>query len=90
MRTRGLAAVVLAGVGMVAGTTPASAECMTVTFEVHWWHGPDTYPLGQRDTCVTDTPWNQFDEEHIGADLHAQVAGGTPEGFWFQVWLVAP
>jgi hypothetical protein len=90
MRMRWLVALVLAGVGTVGGAAPAGAECVMVTVEVHWWDEPDTYPLGQRDTCVTETPWNQFHEEHLGDDLHTQVYPGTPEGFFVQVRLAGP
>lgn len=90
MESRRLAALAVAGLGTVTGIAPASAECLTVTFEVHWWNAPDTYPLGQRDTCVTDTPWNKFHEEHVQEDHYPELVPGMPRGFFLQVWFVGP
>ncbi len=92
MRAWRWAAVALAGAGMVGGAAPAAAECITVTFELHWWEEPDTYPLGQRDTCVTDTQWNKFQDIGWGADLDSedQVLPYTPQGAWLQVWITGP
>lgn len=91
-RAMRFAALALAGVGTIGGAAPAGAECIEVTFEVHWWDEPDTYPLGQRDTCITETPWNQFQDVSWGADIESaeQVVPYTPQGVWLQVWFVGP
>lgn len=85
---RWLLALALAGVGMIGGAAPARAECVMVTFEVHWWNQPDTYPLGQRDTCVTQTPWNQSQDVRDSWNGDHEVVPGAPRGYWLQVWLV--
>lgn len=87
---RWLLALALAGVGMIGGAAPARAECVMVTFEVHWWDQPDTYPLGQRDTCVTQTQWAQTDKTQAGHNEQEEHVPGMPRGFLLQVWLTEP
>lgn len=91
MRARALllGALVLAGVGMVTAATPAKAECLEVTFEIHKEGEPHWYPLGGPESCVKDTPWNQGQPVRLQNDTHG-LPDGTPKGFWLEVWLVGP
>lgn len=86
---RWLLALALAGVGMIGGAAPARAECVMVTFEVHWWNQPDTYPLGQRDTCVTQTQWGSYSNTDADHNEPQEHVPGI-RGFFFNVGLVAP
>lgn len=69
---------------------PARAECVEVTLEVYWWDQPPSYPLGARDTCVTQTPWAQTDETHSHHEEDSPIAPTIPRGYWLQVWVPLP
>ena len=90
MRLAVLPALLAGVVGAMAPASPAEAECVEVTVEVHTQGKPHWYPLGAEKMCVTETPWNQGQGTGVGDDADTQLAPCTPTGVWVEVWTTGP
>lgn len=93
MKLRFRGSALLLAIGLFGAATPARSDCLTATVELYWWgSSPDTYPLGERDKCVTDTPLDQAQPFWVGDEFDGEepVHPGTPKGVFVQVWVPVP